>query len=272
MNPITLNGHHIAFSSHAEHVGVLRDVDGNMAHIMARLSAHTRAVMAVLPSGMAKGHSGNPAASLRVERLYDCPLLLSGLSSLVLKNSELTVIHHHYKVILQRIIKLIKLHQNSPECVVMFLSGSLPANAVVHLRMLGLLSMIALLGPNNILHKRGIQVLVSDTPGKSWFTQNRSICQEYGLQDPLITLQSPSCKDSWKSLTKSKVIDVLERNLHGQVEYLPPLKYFHPAFMSLSAPHPMWSSARSPFEVRKAVVVARMMSGRYRTDHLTRHW
>ena len=179
-----------------------------MPHIMARLSAHTRAVMAVLPCGMAKGHSGNPAASLRVERLYDCPLLLSGLSSLVLKNSELTVIHHHYKVILQRIIKLIKLHQNSPECVVMFLSVSLPATALVHLGMLGLLGMIARLGPNNILHKRGIQVLLSNTPGKSWFTQIRSICQEYGLQDPLITLQSPSSKDSWKSLTKSKVIDI----------------------------------------------------------------
>ena len=115
-------------------------------------------------------------------------------------------------------------------------------------------------------------MLLSNSPGKSWFTQIRSICQEYGLQDPLINLQSPSSKDSWKSLTKSKVIDVWERKLRGQVEYLPSLKYFHPAFMSLSAPHPMWASARSPFEVRKAVVVARMMSGRYRTDQLTRHW
>ena len=42
--------------------------------------------------------------------------------------------------------------------------------------------------------------------------------------------------------------------------------------MSLSTPHPMLSCARSPFEVRKAVVVARMLSGRYRTDQLARHW
>ena len=42
--------------------------------------------------------------------------------------------------------------------------------------------------------------------------------------------------------------------------------------MSLSSPHPIWTSARSPFEVRKAVVTARMLSGRYRTDRLSRHW
>ena len=42
--------------------------------------------------------------------------------------------------------------------------------------------------------------------------------------------------------------------------------------MSLTSPYPMWATARSPFEVKKAVVVARMLSGRYRTDRLVRHW
>ena len=42
--------------------------------------------------------------------------------------------------------------------------------------------------------------------------------------------------------------------------------------MSLSSPHPIWRAAGSPFEVSKAVIVARMLSGRYRTDRLARHW
>ena len=79
-------------------------------------------------------------------------------------------------------------------------------------------------------------------------------------------------KESWKSLTKSKVLDVWEQRLRGQADYLKSLKYFHPGFMSLTTPHPMWASAKSPFEVRKAVVVARMLSGRYRSDQLARHW
>ena len=43
--------------------------------------------------------------------------------------------------------------------------------------------------------------------------------------------------------------------------------------MSLSSPSAIWSSCGSgQYEVRKAVVQARMLSGRYRTCWLRRHW
>ena len=43
--------------------------------------------------------------------------------------------------------------------------------------------------------------------------------------------------------------------------------------MSLTKPHPIWSSFGSnPFQCHKAVITARMLSGRYLTDHLQRHW
>ena len=43
--------------------------------------------------------------------------------------------------------------------------------------------------------------------------------------------------------------------------------------MSLSRTHPIWTSAGvSPFEVEKATIQARMLSGRYRTCWLRRHW
>ena len=47
------------------------------------------------------------------------------------------------------------------ECVVMFLGGSLPAAALLHLKMLSILEMIAWLGPTNVLHQHGRNVLVS---------------------------------------------------------------------------------------------------------------
>ena len=42
--------------------------------------------------------------------------------------------------------------------------------------------------------------------------------------------------------------------------------------MSLATPHPIWTSAKNPYEIGKAVISARMLSGRYRTDYLSRHW
>ena len=92
------------------------------------------------------------------------------------------------------------------------------------------------------------------------------------MPDPLLVLQDQPSKHSWKTLTKSKVVDAWEVKLRAQADLLPSLYYFNPRYMSLTSPHPMWATARSPFEVKKAVVVARMLSGRYRTDRLVRHW
>ena len=243
-----------------------------MPNIVNRISCHKNAIRAILPSGMAKGHRGNPAASLKLEGLYGCPVLLSGLSSLVLTNLELSAIHHHYKVDLQR---LQRLHQATPECVVMFLAGSLPATALLHLRILGLLGMISRLGPSNILHQHGSHVLLNpngDNVTNSWFANCRIVSQQYALPDPLLILQSPPKHLYWKKLTKSMVLDFWTAKFRGEAEHLDSLQFFNPSYMSLSSPHPLWTSAGSPFEVRKAVVTARMLSGRYRTDSLMRHW
>ena len=142
---------------------------------------------AILPFGLALGHSGNPAASLQLERIYGLPVLLSGLPALLLSISETAALHHYYKVNTER---LQRLHSSTPECVVMFLGGSLPATGILHLRMLGMLGMIARLDPSNILHRHANHTLLSGK-GKSWFLTMRKLCQQYKLPDPLLVLQSP---------------------------------------------------------------------------------
>ena len=42
--------------------------------------------------------------------------------------------------------------------------------------------------------------------------------------------------------------------------------------MSLVKPNPIWTFGSNPFVVNKAVIQARMLSGRYYTDQLSRHW
>ena len=238
---------------------------------MDRMSAHTKALNSVLPVGVAKGHRGNPAACLRVEQLYGSPVLLSGLPSLVLKKSEISILHHYYKVNLER---LQKLHRGTPECVVFFLGGCLPLPALLHSRQLSVLGMISRLGHNNILHQIGISTLSSFRPSsRSWFLQLRDICGQYSLPDPLDILTNPSTKDSFKRLVKSKVTDFWEAKPRMEASHLSSLEYFRPQFYSLAKPHPVWCSAGSnPYEVEKAACQARMLSGRYRTCYLARHW
>ena len=51
------------------------------------------------------------------------------------------------------------------------------------------------------------------------------------------------------------------------------IRVFKPQFMSLTAPHPLWTTCGSnSIEINKAVVQARMLSGRYQTHNLAGHW
>ena len=51
------------------------------------------------------------------------------------------------------------------------------------------------------------------------------------------------------------------------------LVYFKPEYSSLTTIHPIYVTAGSnPYEVAKAIVQVRMLSGRYRTENLARHW
>ena len=61
--------------------------------------------------------------------------------------------------------------------------------------------------------------------------------------------------------------------MRAEAAQLQSLTFFKPNFYSLSKPHPVWSCAgANPYEVRKATVQAQMLSGRYRSCWLSRHW
>ena len=183
ISPITLYGQEIAFSDQAEHLGILRSVSaGNFPNIMERVAAHNKKLFSVLPAGIALHHHANPAACLRVEQLYALPVLLSGLSALVLTKQETDIISACYKNTLQR---LMKLHDRTPDCAVFFLAGSLPAKALLHLRQLSLLNMISHLEGNN-LKRLQTKILIEAKPGaNSWIQQVRDICVQYQIPYPL---------------------------------------------------------------------------------------
>ena len=208
---------------------------------------------------------------LRIELLYGSPRLLSGLASLVLSKAEKDILHHHYKLSLEQ---LQRLHKATPEPVVCFLGGSLPLTALLDLRQLSLLGMIGRLCPSSILHRIGCFALSNARPSsRSWFLQVRDVCSKYSLPDPIATLTNPPSKSSFKRLSKSKIFDFWEKKLRSDAARLDSLVFFKPQFYSLSKPHPLWSSAGSnPHEVEKATCQARMLSGRFRTCWLTRHW
>ena len=122
-NPLKINEKSVPFTHKAEHVGIIRCVDGNGPAILDRITAHKKALASLLFTGIAKGHRANPVLGIRVEKIYGTPVLLSGIAALVLSKKEIDLIDHHYQETLRQ---LLRLHRNTPRCVLFFLSGSLP--------------------------------------------------------------------------------------------------------------------------------------------------
>ena len=161
-NLIKINSEQIDFSETAEHVGMVRSVAGNLPTILARISAHKKALGAVLYTGIARGHRGNPAASLHVERVYASPVLFSGLAALVLSEHEVNIVNQHYKENLRRLQRLLP---QTPQPVIYFLAGSPPGSAFLHLRQLSLFGMITRLKNSTInTHHNISEILVPSNP------------------------------------------------------------------------------------------------------------
>ena len=270
ISPITINNQPIDFVSTTEHVGIVRSTAGNLPHIQNRISSHSKALFSVLPAGLARNQNANPAASLRVEALYALSVLLSGVAALVLSDGESNTLLLHHKNTLQN---LQKLHKNTPEPFIMFMAGSPSATAELHIRQLGLFGMICRL-PENILHKLALSKLLTEADSSSsWFVQIRLLCIKYNLPSPLTLLYQPKTKASIKSLVKAKVVDFWEAEYRAEAASKTSLEYFKPEYLSLLQPHPLWTTCRNnSFEVNKSIVVARLMSGRYFSDWLCRHW
>ena len=259
ISPISINGTPIKFVSTAEHVGVIRSISGNLPHIQGRVTAHIRKLFALLPAGLARNQNANPSVSLRIQAIHSQPVLFSGISSLCLSETEIGILTSHHKNCLQN---LMKLHPNTPEPYILFMAGSLGAKANVHLKQLSLFGMITRL-PNNITYKIAFTKLSSDPDSSSsWFVQVRKLCSQYGLPSPLSLLTSPHSKCSYNSLVKKHVLEYWEEFMRSEAASKTSLAYFNTTNMSLTTPHPLWTTSGSnPFEINKSIIVARLLSG-----------
>ena len=221
-------------------------------------------------TGAARHHRGNPAASIRIEKLYATPKLMSGLGALVLLKSEKNIVDQHLKETYEN---LMRLHPKTPKSVVCFLAGCLPGEALIDMRMFTNFGMICA-QKDGVLHSHSLEILMTAKPSsRSWFSSIRDLCLQYGLPHPMKLLQSTLTKHQYKSMTTKAVVNYWEMKLRADAGPLTSLQYFHPEFMSLVHPHPIWrTSGTSPYQISMSQVQATMLSGRYRTELLCSNW
>ena len=223
----------------------------------------------MLDFGMAKNHKTTPAASLRIHNMLPSPKLFSGLASILINKKEMEILNIHYRKKLRR---LQHLPASTAIPAIYLLSGSLPAEAVLHVRQFTLLHMIALLGPSNPLCSIALQNLKSP-PMVSWFGALRKVATRYVMPDPLQIIVDPPSKTSFRRLVRSKILtywSIRTRRNAAKKGSHDLLKISH---LPLGrGPHPLWTSCTSPTQTRSATLIAKMLTGTYSSCHHIRHW
>ena len=130
--------------------------------------------------------------------------------------------------------------------------------------------------PNNTLNIHAKHVLALSPPSaQSWFLQVRDFCREYCIPHPLEFLENPPNRKQFKKIVRLKVTEYWHQKYTAEClsPRLTSVKYLDPHKCSLVSPHPMWTCAGgSSYESNKSLVVAKMISGRYRTEMLCRFW
>ena len=207
---------------------------------------------------------------LKTWNIYALQVLLSGLASLNLQTKDYYLLNQYHKKL---VISFLKLPDETPQSAAFFIAGTLPVKASLHLKQFTLFGMIMRL-PSDPLFEHAKYVLTTSR-GKpwSWFEHLRELCLMYGLPHPLSFLENPPTKTTYNRLINAKIVDYWESTLRSEAVNLSSLRYFKPAYMSLCKPHPLlWTAGSNPYEVSKAVVQCKMLSGRYRTASLISKW
>ena len=95
----------------------------------------------------------------------------------------------------------------------------------------------------------------------------------YDLPHPTTILSIPPTKSQWSRMVRKAILSHWQTKLATEAAALPSLSCLRATHLSLSRPHLLWTTCPSgPLPSRQAALMATILSGRYRSCWLHRHW
>ena len=221
--------------------------------------SQARATAYALLSVGLHGHNGlDAAASLRLIQAYVSPRLTYGLEACVLSSTHFNKLELYYRKLLRQIQGI---PDNCAKEAVYILIGTLPIEAVIHLKTLSLFGAITRLHPEHALKTLAIRQLATrDTKG-SWFLYVSDIASRYSI-DLIQLLHTPWPKQAWKDYCKSVVKDYWIEVLFTAAESHSTLNWL--ILPRSLYPHPIWTCCNGKtYQVKAAETRARLLIGRH---------
>lgn len=236
--------------------------ENTVENVEENIKKATRTVYSLIPSGL-HGHNGlDPVTSIHLYKTYVLPVLLYGMELLVPKGSCLERLELFQKKFLKRILSL---PPNTADVAVYLLSGLLPVEARIHLKVLIFFNNICNQSEDSIekrLARR--QCAVKSNKSNSWFIEVKRILWTYDFDDIETYLDNPVEKFSWKSSVNTAIFSYWSEKLQTLKSLYGSLIYMNSDFVRLGKLHPvLQNSSGSARENTRFPVKLKIITGSY---------
>ncbi|CAC5396897.1 unnamed protein product [Mytilus coruscus] len=169
----------------ATHIGVTRSQNNSaQSTVEENLKKTRRAIYSLMGTGLHGENGLDPETSIALLRTYILPILTYGLEIVIPKGKILTIYNSNKKLLKQ----ILSLNINVADPAVYLISGLLPIEAEIHLKILTMFGNITRANKKSSewrLAERQLQIKSMDS--NSWFIDMKKICIKYDLEKPIIT-------------------------------------------------------------------------------------
>lgn len=208
------------------HMGMMRTgVLSDSLGVESNIQKARRSLYSLMPAGLHGENGLDPESAIHVFQLYVLPVLLYGLEVAVPTKHNLELVERYLRTTLKQILSL-PISVATP--VIYILSGVLPAEALIHKKVLSLFGNICRLDESSIEKRLAYrQLAVKTYHSNSWFILVKELLIKYSLPTSTDLLKSQLTNSEWKRQFSKSVDSYWVKRLIFETTLYPSLKFLN---------------------------------------------
>ncbi|CAC5367675.1 unnamed protein product [Mytilus coruscus] len=203
---ISINNNTMPVTDKSPHLGILRSTTSQKtqdATVEQNITKSRRAAYSLMSAGMHGENGLDPSTAIQLFRTFVQPILTYGLEVILPTSQNLLKLEKFQKKILKQILSL---PISAPDPSIYILSGILPIEAQIDQKSLNLFNNICNQNEENLEKKIARrQLIAKNEESNSWFIAIKRVLFKYDLHSPIILLNDPPTKYSWKKSVRSAI-------------------------------------------------------------------
>ena len=246
--PWKMDGKTINVVENNDHLGqIVSGIRQEEKNIELRIKKSQNSLFALLGPAFSFRCLLSPVVKMHLYRTFVCPVLRSGLSSLVVNNTLVCSLSIFQRKSLKGVLKV---STQASTAGIHFLTGEIPIEAKIHKDVFSLFFSVWS-NPDSKIYAIVKHILSScNENSRTWANFIRQISRQYGLEDPLSCLEKdPPSKSTFKNSTDARINAFHEGELRRKAN----MEYLNVSLLGLSGRHhPALSGIFTTLDVKRS--------------------